>query len=275
MSHFERKRMDKVVDHPLDAVRTIPDGATIAVGGFGVCGIPRVLLHALHQHGSRDLTIVSNNCGVQGIGTSILLEDRRIRRLVASYVGENKELERQYLTGEVDIILTPQGTLAEKLRAGGSGISAFFTRTGVGTQVAEGGLPLRHDLTGSVALTSEAKETREFEVDGTAHTFVLEEALRPDFGLVRAHKGDRHGNLVFRKAARNFNPVCAMAARVTIAEVEQLVEPGDLGPDDVHLPGIFVQHVVPLTEAQANDKHIERRTTLAADHRRKTDGPDT
>jgi 3-oxoacid CoA-transferase subunit A len=256
--------VDKVVPHAADAVRLIPDGATVAVGGFGVCGIPSVLLHAVHQHHCTGLTIISNNCGIQGVGASLLLEDRRVKRLVASYVGENKELERQYLGGEVEICLTPQGTLAEKLRAGGAGIAAFYTRTGVGTQVADGGLPLRHDATGAVIEASAPKPTREFDVDGATHTFVLEESLRPDFALVRAHKADRHGNLVFRRAARNFNPVCAMAARVTIAEVENLVDPGELHPDEVHLPGIFVQHVVPLTAVQAADKHIERRTTRSA-----------
>lgn len=261
--------MDKVIDRAIDAVRIVPDGATVAVGGFGICGIPSVLLQALHKHGSRDLTIVSNNCGIQGVGSSILLEDRRIRRLIASYVGENKELERQYLSGEVEIVLTPQGTLAEKLRAGGAGIAAFYTRTGVGTQVADGGLPLRFDASGAVAETSTPKELREFTVGGDEHPFALETALNPNFALVRAHRGDRHGNLVFRKAARNFNPVCAMSAGVTIAEVENLVEPGDIDPDDVHLPGIFVQHVVPLTPLQAKDKLIERRTT-----RQRTDSED-
>jgi len=262
--------MDKTVLRALDAVRDVPDGAVIAVGGFGVCGIPSVLLRALHEHACTNITVVSNNCGVQGVGASVLLEDRRVARLVASYVGENKELERQYLSGEVEVCLTPQGTLAEKLRAGGSGIAAFFTRTGVGTQVAQGGLTLRHDAGGKVTLTSAAKETRTFTVAGVAHTYVLEEALMPDFAVVRAHKGDRHGNLVFRKAARNFNPLCAMAARVTIAEVEMLVEPGELEPDEIHLPGIFVHRVVPLTADQVAAKPIERRTTrkrsTAGDH---------
>ena len=180
--------------------------------------------------------------------------------MVSSYVGENKEFARQYLAGELEVELTPQGTLAERLRAGGCGIPAFYTATGVGTQVAEGGLPWRYDSEGNVVLASPAKETTTFEVDGEPREFVLERAIVADFGLVRAWKGDRHGNLVFRRSARNFNPLCAMAGRVSIAEVEQLVEPGELDPDAVHLPGVFVQRVVPLTREQAAEKRIERRT---------------
>jgi 3-oxoacid CoA-transferase A subunit len=182
--------------------------------------------------------------------------------MVSSYVGENKEFERQYLQGELEVELTPQGTLAERLRAGGAGIPAFFTATGVGTQVADGGLPWRYAAGGgAVDIASPAKETREFDFIGATRGYVLEQALAPDFGLVRALRGDRHGNLVFHESARNFNPLCAMAGRVTIAEVEELVEPGEIGPDAVHLPGIYVQRVVALTPEQVADKRIERRTT--------------
>lgn len=256
--------MDKTISSAAEAVSRIGSGASVATGGFGVCGIPAVLLRALAESGSADLTIISNNCGIVGVGNSLLLENHRIRRLIASYVGENKELERQYLTGEVEIELTPQGTLAERLRAGGAGIAAFYTRTGVGTLVADGGLPIRYGDGGSVALASAPKAVEPFPWDGAVVEFVREEALRPDFALVRAFRGDRHGNLVFRKAARNFNPLCAMAARYTVAEVEALLEPGELDPDAIHLPGVFVDAVLPLTPEQAADKGIERRTTRPA-----------
>jgi 3-oxoacid CoA-transferase subunit A len=252
--------MDKVVRSADHAVGDITDGMTVATGGFGICGIPSVLLEALARRGSRELVLISNNCAVAGLGNSRLLENGQLRRLIASYVGENKELERQYLSGEVEIELTPQGTLAERLRAGGAGIAAFYTRTGVGTLVSSGGLPMRYAPDGTVAVASPAKPTRTFTWDGVPRDFVREEALRPDVALVRAWKGDRHGNLVFRRAARNFNPLCAMAARVTVAEVEQLVEPGGLDPDEVHLPGIYVDRLLPLTDAQAADKSVEQRT---------------
>jgi 3-oxoacid CoA-transferase subunit A len=242
-------------------VADIPDGASLAVGGFGLCGIPSVLIAALLDAGTTDLEAVSNNCGIDDWGLGLLLRAKRIRRMVASYVGENKEFERQYLHGELEVELTPQGTLAERLRAGGAGIPAFFTATGVGTQVADGGLPWRYGTDGSVAIASPAKETRDIEFRGRTRSYVLEQALAPDFGLVRALRGDRHGNLVFHQSARNFNPLCAMAGRLTIAEVEELVEPGDLDPDTVHLPGIYVQRVVALTADQVTDKRIERRTT--------------
>ncbi|MDQ3164885.1 MAG: CoA transferase subunit A [Actinomycetota bacterium] len=253
--------MDKVVVSAADAVADVGDGASLAVGGFGLSGIPSVLIAALVDKGITDLEVVSNNCGVDDWGLGILLREHRIRRMISSYVGENKEFARQYLSGELEVELTPQGTLAERLRAGGSGIPAFFTATGVGTQVAEGGLPWRYDDSGDVAVASPPKETREFEFFGEVREFVLEQSISADFGLVRAWKGDRHGNLVFHESARNFNPLCAMAGRVTIAEVEQLLEPGDIDADAVHLPGIFVQRVVPLTAEQAADKRIERRTT--------------
>jgi 3-oxoacid CoA-transferase subunit A len=180
--------------------------------------------------------------------------------MISSYVGENKEFARQYLSGELEVELTPQGTLAERMRAGGSGIPAFFTATGGGTQVAEGGLPWKYDESGNVVVASPAKETRDFTVNGETREYVLEESIVADFGLVRAWKGDRHGNLVFRDSARNFNPLAAMCGRVTIAEVEELVEPGDLDPNAVHVPGVFVQRVVALTPEQAADKRIEKRT---------------
>lgn len=252
--------MDKTVATAAEAVADIPDSIMLATGGFGICGIPSVLLAALADHGSRDITLVSNNCGIQGVGNSLLLENRQVRRLIASYVGENKELERQYLAGEVEIELTPQGTLAERLRAGGAGIAAFYTRTGVGTQIGDGGLPIRYRPDGSVALASPAKPAERLQWDGSEHTFIREEALRPDVALIRAWKGDRHGNLLFRKAARNFNPLCAMAAKHTIAEVEEVVEPGELDADAIHLPGIYVDRILALTPAQAAAKGIERRT---------------
>ncbi|GHH82151.1 succinyl-CoA--3-ketoacid-CoA transferase [Streptomyces sulfonofaciens] len=252
--------MDKVVSSAGEAIAGIGHRASLAVGGFGLCGIPSALIHALHEAGVGDLEIVSNNCGVDDWGLGILLRDRRIRRVVASYVGENKEFARQYLAGELEVELTPQGTLAERLRAGGAGIPGFYTLTGTGTQVADGGLPWRYHPDGSVAVASPPKETRDFHIEGNTRSYVLEEAIVADFGLVRAWKGDRHGNLVFRRSSRNFNPLCAMAGRVTIAEVEHLVEPGELAPDAIHLPGIYVHRVLPLTPEQAGDKRIERRT---------------
>ncbi|HEY9264409.1 CoA transferase subunit A [Mycolicibacterium nivoides] len=252
--------MDKTVATAAEAVSDIPDSVMVATGGFGVCGIPSALLAALAELGSRDITLVSNNCGIAGVGNSLLLENGQIRRLIASYVGENKELERQYLSGEVEIELNPQGTLAERLRAGGSGIAAFYTRSGVGTQIANGGLPIRYAPDGSVALASKPKPVHTLNWDGVEQSFILEEALRPDFALIHAWKGDRHGNLLFRKAARNFNPLCAMAAKVTAAQVEILVEPGELDADSIHLPGICVDRVLPLTAVDIAGKDIERRT---------------
>jgi 3-oxoacid CoA-transferase subunit A len=252
--------VDKVVASAAEAVSDIPDGATLAVGGFGLCGIPSVLIQALLDAGTTELEAVSNNCGVDDWGLGLLLGERRIRRMVSSYVGENKEFARQYLSGELEVELTPQGTLAERMRAGGSGIPAFFTATGGGTQVAEGGLPWKYDEAGNVVLASPAKETREFTVNGETREYVLEQSIVADFGLVRAWKGDRHGNLVYRDSARNFNPLAAMCGRVTIAEVEHLVEPGEIDANDVHTPGVFVQRVVALSPEQAEDKRIEKRT---------------
>ena len=248
--------MDKVVASAALAVADIGDGASLAVGGFGLNGIPSVLIAALLVQGASDLSVASNNCGVDDWGLGLLLNERRISRMTSSYVGENKEFERQYLHGELEVELIPQGTLAERLRAGGSGIPAVFTPAGVGTQVAEGGMPWRYAADGSIALPSPPKETREFD----GRDYVLERGIVTDFALVRASVGDRHGNLVFDKATRNFNPLAAMAGRITIAEVEQLVEPGEIDPQTVHLPGVFVQRVVALTPEQAADKRIERRT---------------
>ncbi|CAN5332636.1 succinyl-CoA--3-ketoacid CoA transferase subunit A [soil metagenome] len=245
--------MDKVVASTAEAVADVPAGASLAVGGFGLCGIPHQLIAALHELGVGALETVSNNCGVDGWGLGVLLSAKQIRRTTGSYVGENKEFERQFLHGELEVELCPQGTLAERLRAGGSGIPAFYTPGGVGTQVAEGGIPLRYNTDGTVAQASEPKEVRVF--DGTP--YVLELGIVTDYALVRAAKGDRHGNLVYDYSARNFNPLCAMAGRITIAEVEELVEPGELDPEAVHTPGVFVQRVVEVGE---DGKHIEKRT---------------
>jgi len=252
--------VDKVVGSAAEAVADIASGSTIAVGGFGLCGIPSVLIDALLEQGAGELEAVSNNCGVDEWGLGRLLMSRRLRRMISSYVGENKEFARQYLSGELEVELTPQGTLAERMRAGGSGIPAFFTATGVGTQVAEGGLPWRYDSEGNVVVASPPKEVRTFETAEGPKEFVLEAAIVADFGLVRAWKGDRHGNLVFRQSAQNFNPLAAMCGRTTIAEVEHLVDPGEVDPAEVHTPGVFVQRVVALTADQVDAKQIEKRT---------------
>ena len=246
--------MDKAVASCAEAVRDIPSGASLAVGGFGLNGIPHNLIEALLAQGATDLETVTNNCGVDGWGLGVLLAAKRIRRTVSSYVGENKEFERQYLSGEIEVELVPQGTLAERMRAGGSGIPAFYTPAGVGTLVADGGLPWRYNSDGATAVASPKKETRNFG----GRDYVLENAILTDFALVRASIGDRHGNLVFHQATRNFNPLCAMAGKITLAEVEQLVEPGEIDPEQVHLPGIYVQRVVEVGSA---GKRIERVTT--------------
>ncbi|KFG03743.1 CoA transferase subunit A [Streptomyces scabiei] len=251
--------MNKVSASAEEAVADICDGASLAVGGFGLSGIPETVIRALHEQGATGLEVVSNNCGVDDRGLGILLAAGRIARVTGSYVGENKEFARRYLSGELEVELVPQGTLAERLRAGGAGIPAFYTPAGVGTQVADGGLPWRYAADGSVAVASPPKETRDFR--GRPH--VLEHAITTDFALVRAWRGDRHGNLVFRKVSANFNPLAAMAGRITVAEVEQLVDPGELDPGEIHLPGVFVQRVVPLTPEQAADKQIEKRTVRA------------
>jgi len=217
----------------------VADGQTLAVGGFGLCGIPEALIAALRDTGKKNLTVISNNAGVDGFGLGMLLTTRQIRKMISSYVGENKEFERQYLAGELELEFTPQGTLAEKLRAGGAGIPAFFTKTGYGTIVAEG------------------KETREFD----GEQYVMERALRADVSLVKAWKADRAGNLVYRRTARNFNPMIASAGRVTVAEVEEIVDVGALDPDHIHTPGIFVQRLVHNPKPE---KRIEQRTTRKA-----------
>ena len=247
--------MDKVVGSAAEAVADIPDGASLAVGGFGICGIPQALIEALLAVGSTDLATVSNNCGVDEWGLGSLLRAKRIRRTTGSYVGENKEFERQFLSGELEVELVPQGTLAERLRAGGAGIPAFYTPGGVGTQVALGGLPLRYGPDGTVAMASEPKEVRSFD----GRDYVLERAITTDFALVHARYGDRHGNLVYEKSAQNFNPLCAAAGRITIASVEELVEPGSLDPALIHTQGVFVQRVVVVEQ----EKRIERRTVRA------------
>jgi 3-oxoacid CoA-transferase subunit A len=229
----------KVVDSFTDAVADIGDGATVAVGGFGLCGIPELAIAALREKGCRELVVISNNCGVDDFGLGILLANRQIAKMISSYVGENKIFERQFLAGELEVELVPQGTLAERMRAAGAGIPAFYTPTGVGTPVAEG------------------KEVREFD----GRSYLLEHALGGDFALVKAWRGDALGNLVYRDTARNFNPLAAMAGRVTIAEVEELVDVGELDPNQVHTPGIFVQRIL---EGSAYEKRIERRTVREA-----------
>ncbi|GGQ81782.1 CoA transferase subunit A [Kitasatospora griseola] len=246
--------MDKVLDSPARAVGDIPDGAVLAVGGFGLCGIPSTLIGALVDAGTTGLRVVSNNCGVDDWGLGLLLRAGRIARMTSSYVGENKEFARQYLNGELEVELTPQGTLAERLRAGGAGIPAFYTPAGAGTQVEEGGLPWRYAPGGgAVAVASPPKEVREFD----GRFYLLEEAIVADFALVRAEIADRHGNCVFHAAARNFNPLCATAGRITVVEADRIVEPGEIPPDAVHLPGVYVDRVVAADPA---DRRIERRT---------------
>jgi 3-oxoacid CoA-transferase subunit A len=251
--------LDKVVASAEAAVADVADGSSLAVGGFGLSGIPWILIETLLDQGAADLTVVSNNCGVDGAGLGLLLAERRISRVIASYVGENREFARQFLSGELQVELTPQGTLAERLRAGGCGIGAFFTPTGVGTLVADGGLPWRYHPDGSVAVASQPKEVRTF--GGVQQ--VLEESIATDFALVRAAVADRHGNCIFHTAARNFNPPAAMAGRVTIVEAERVVEAGAISPDAVHLPGVYVHRVVELTAEQAERKQIEKRTVRA------------
>ena len=231
--------MNKVYGSAAEAIKgVVKDGQMVGVGGFGLCGIPEALIAAVRDSGVKDLTAISNNAGVDGFGLGILLGTRQIKKMISSYVGENKEFERQYLAGELELEFTPQGTLAEKLRAGGSGIPAFFTRTGVGTLIAEG------------------KEVREFD----GHQYLMERSLVPDVSLVKAWKADRSGNLIYRKTARNFNPNVAMAGKVTIVEVEHLVDTGTFDPDHVHTPGIFVHRIIVNATPE---KRIEQRTVRA------------
>ena len=244
--------MNKVLKSAREAVADIPTGATILAGGFGLCGIPENAIKALAELGVKDLTFVSNNCGVDDFGLGILLHNKQIKKMLSSYVGENKEFERQYLSGELEVELCPQGTLAERLRAGGAGIPAFFTPTGAGTAVSDGGLPLRYAADGTVAKASAKKEMREFD----GREYVMERAITGDYAIVKAWKADRFGNLIYRHTAMNFNPMMATAAKVTIAEVEEIVEVGELDPDHIHTPGIFVRRVFKGTF----EKRIERRT---------------
>jgi 3-oxoacid CoA-transferase subunit A len=231
--------MNKVLATADEAIAQIPDGATLMVGGFGVCGNPENLLRALHARGTKGLTVISNNAGIDDFGLGRLLKARQIRKMIATYVGENREFERQFLAGELEVELVPQGTFSERIRAGGAGIGGFFTPTGFGTVVADG------------------KETR--VIDG--RPYVLELPLKADFALVRAFRGDHHGNLVYRKTARNFNPMMATAARVTLAEVEHLVAPGEIAPDAVHTPGIFVRHIL---QGEAYERRVEKRTVRSS-----------
>ena len=231
--------MNKVVANVMDAVSDIHDGASIMMGGFGLCGIPENLIDALRRKGVKNLTVISNNAGVDDFGIGLLLQTRQVRKMISTYVGENQLFESLVLSGELELELVPQGTFAERIRAGGAGIPGFYTPTGYGTLIAEG------------------KETREFD----GRMFVLERGLKADFAFIKAWKGDRLGNLVYRKTARNFNPMMATAAQVTIAEVEQLVEPGDLEPDSIHTPAVYVQRIL---QGPAYQKRIEKRTTRKA-----------
>jgi 3-oxoacid CoA-transferase subunit A len=237
-----------------EAVADIPDGATLTVGGFGLCGIPQVTLAALSRRDVGNFEVVSNNAGLDGVGLGLLLDSGQIRRMVASYVGDNREFARQYLEGELEVELTPQGTLAERMRAGGCGIEGFYTPTGVGTVVADGGMPWKYGPDGEVLTVSPPKETR--VVNG--RECVLETAITADVAIVRAAVADTAGNLRFNLTARNLNPLAAMAGRICIAEVEEVVENGALAPDDIHLPGIYVHRIVELTAAQAADKPVEK-----------------
>ncbi len=263
--------MDKTVASAVEAVADIPDGASLAVAGFGLSGNPIELIKALLAQGAKGLSIVSNNCGVDDWGLGWLLSEHRIAKMTSSYVGENREFARQYLEGELELELVPQGTLAEKMRAGGAGIAGFFTRSGVGTPVAEGGIPTKYDAEGNVVETSGAKEVRRFTThSGEEEEFVLEESIVTDFALVHALRGDRHGNLVFNKAARQFSPPAAMSGRICVAQVEELVEPGEIDPDEVHLPGVYVHRIVEV--GSDIEKPIEKRTVRAAEDGSQTGG---
>ncbi|XP_067838186.1 3-oxoacid CoA transferase 1a [Heptranchias perlo] len=240
-------------DDPVSAVKDIPDGSTLLVGGFGLCGIPENLINALLKTGVKGITAVSNNAGVDNFGLGLLLHTKQIRRMVASYVGENAEFERQYLSGELEVELTPQGTLAERIRAGGAGIPAFFTPTAYGTLIEEGGAPIKYNKDGSICIASEPREVREFN----GRNYILEKGITGDFALIKAWKADRAGNVVFRKTARNFNHPMCKAARVTVVEVEEIVDTGAFAPEDVHIPSIYVQRVI---KGKKYEKRIERRT---------------
>jgi 3-oxoacid CoA-transferase/3-oxoacid CoA-transferase subunit A len=250
--------MDKVYRTAREACADVKDGMTILAGGFGLCGIPENCIRALADLGPKNLVFVSNNCGVDDFGLGILLRQKQIAKMISSYVGENKEFERQYLQGELEVELCPQGTLAERLRAGGAGIPGFYTPAGAGTAVSDGGLPLKYvPGGGKVLVHSEKKEVREFD----GRHYVLERGITGDFAIVKAWKGDRFGNLVYRHTAMNFNPLAAMAGTITIAEVEEIVDVGKLDPDHIHTPGIYVHRIV---KGENYEKRIERRTVTKA-----------
>jgi len=243
----------KIFPSAKEAIKDIPNGAKLLVGGFGLCGIPENLINAIHVAGQKDLTVVSNNCGVDDFGLGILLRSRQIKRMIASYVGENATFEKQYLTGELELELVPQGTLAEKLRAGGAGIPGFYTATGVGTILTQGGFPIKYNADKSIAIETKPKEVKVFD----GREYVLEEAIKGDFSLVKAYKADTRGNLVFKGTARNFNPPIATASKITIAEVEEIVEAGQLKPDEIQLPGIYVHRLI---KGEKYEKRIEKLT---------------
>ncbi|XP_026470349.1 succinyl-CoA:3-ketoacid-coenzyme A transferase, mitochondrial [Ctenocephalides felis] len=243
----------KVYEDASEAVKDIPNGAKLLVGGFGLCGIPENLIAAVLKHGVSGLTVVSNNAGVDTFGLGLLLKEKRIKRMIASYVGENAEFERQYLSGELEVELTPQGTLAERIRAGGAGIPAFFTPTAYGTLVHEGGAPIKYGKKGEVEISSQPRLSQVFN----GNNYIMEEAITGDFALVKAYKADTIGNLIFNKSARNFNPAVCRAAKVTIAEVEEIVPVGTLKPDEIHVPGIYVQRII---KGPHYEKRIERTT---------------
>eukprot|EP01059_Diplonema_ambulator_P002248 TRINITY_DN118_c0_g1_i1.p1 TRINITY_DN118_c0_g1~~TRINITY_DN118_c0_g1_i1.p1 ORF type:complete len:514 (+),score=189.88 TRINITY_DN118_c0_g1_i1:114-1655(+) len=248
-----RKASDKVYSTVEEAVADIPSGATLLVGGFGLCGIPNATIQALQKQGAKDLTVVSNNAGVDDWGLGLLLQTRQVKKMISSYVGENKTFERQYLNGELELEFVPQGTLAERLRAGGAGIPAFFTPTATGTAIEEGGFPLKFDDKGEPAKVAENKESRVFD----GRRYILERAIKGDFAIVKAYQADTRGNLRFRGTARNFNPACATAGKITIAEVEEIVPAGTFAPEDVHLPGVYVQRIVCPPKYE---KRIEKKT---------------
>ncbi|CAH1777573.1 unnamed protein product [Owenia fusiformis] len=253
----------KFIDSAEEAVKDIPDGAKLLVGGFGLCGIPENLIGGLLHHGVKGITAVSNNAGVDDFGLGLLLQKKQIKRMISSYVGENAEFERQYLSGELEVELTPQGTLAERIRAGGAGVPAFFTPTAYGTLVHEGGAPIKYNSDGSIAIASEPREHREFN----GRHYIMEEAITGDFALVKAWKADRAGNLIFRHTARNFNQPMCKAGHITIAEVEEIVDVGEFVPEDVHIPGIFVQRIV---KGPSYQKRIERLRLTKEDHEEHT-----
>lgn len=249
----------QIISSPIEAVKDIPDNAKLLVGGFGLCGIPENLIAGLLETRVKGLTVVSNNAGVDDFGLGLLLRQKQVKRMVSSYVGENKEFERQYLSGELEVELTPQGTLAERVRAGGAGIPAFFTPTGYGTLIHKGGAPIKYNADGSIAIASKGREHREFN----NHHYIMEEAITGDFALIKAWKADKQGNLIFRKSARNFNAPMARAAKITIAEVEEIVDVGSFNPEDIHVPSVYVDKVILGKDYQ---KRIERLTLTLDDN---------